>query len=77
MVLNRAETVEVSMCHLEQTRIQPPSELLAEVEAKAEGSCDVEEVQRNPGLLVQLCGGNFRRKSECSRNSPGRARLEP
>ena len=47
------------MCHLEQTRIQHPSELLEEVEAEAEGSCDVEEVHRNPGLLVQPCGENF------------------
>ena len=46
------------MRHLEQTQIWPPSELLEEVEAEAEGSCDVEEVQRNPGLLVQPCGEN-------------------
>ena len=30
--------------------------LLEEVEA--EGSCDVKEVGRNPGLLVQPCGEN-------------------
>ena len=43
---------------LKQTQIQHPSELLEEVEADSEGSCDVEEVQRNPGLLVQPCGEN-------------------
>ena len=47
------------MGHLKQTRIQPPSELLEEVEAEAEGSHDVEEVQRNPVLLAQPCGENF------------------
>ena len=41
------------MRHIEQTQIQPPSELLEEVEAETEGSHDVREVQRNPGLLVQ------------------------
>ena len=54
------------MRRLEQTRILHPSELLGEVEAEAEGSRDVKEVQRNPGG-----------SSECSRNSPGRDRLEP
>ena len=39
-----------------QTQIQHPAEILEEVEA--EGSCDVPEVQRNPGLLVQPCGEN-------------------
>ena len=47
------------MRHLKQTRIQPLSDLLEEVKAEAEGSRDVKEVQRNPGLLVQLCGENF------------------
>ena len=47
------------MRHLGQTQIQPASELLEEVEAEADGSHDVEEVQRNLGLLVQLCGENF------------------
>ena len=41
---------------LEQTQIQHPLDLLEEVQA--EGSNDVEEVQRNPGLLVQPCGEN-------------------
>ena len=41
------------MSHLKQTRIWPPSGLTDEVEAEAEGSRDVGEVQRNPGLLVQ------------------------
>ena len=45
-------------CVISNTRIQNPSELLEEVEAEAEGSRDVEEVQRNPGLLVQPCGEN-------------------
>ena len=46
------------MRRLEQTRILHPSELLGEVEAEAEGSRDVKEVQRNPGLLVQPCAEN-------------------
>ena len=56
------------MRHLEQKRIQPPSGLLKEAEAEAEGSCDVGEVQRNPGLLVQFCGENFPDEVQ---NAPG------
>ena len=48
------------MSHLKQTRIWPPSGLTDEVEAEAEGSGDVREVQRNPGLLVQSCREKFR-----------------
>ena len=44
---------------LEQTHIWPPSGLLEEVEAEAEGSNDVGEIQRNPGLHVQSCGEKF------------------
>ena len=47
------------MRHLKQTQIQHSSELLEEVEAEAEGSHDVEMVQKNLGLLVQLCEENF------------------
>ena len=60
------------MCHLEQTRIPPPSGLSEEVEAEAEGSHDVGEVQRNPGLLVQSCGENFPEEVQNARG----ARLE-
>ena len=47
------------MRHLKQTRTLPPSGLLGEAGAEAEGSGDVGEVQRNPGLPDQPCGENF------------------
>ena len=48
------------MRHLAQTLIPPPSGLLGEAEAEAEGSHDVEKVLRN--LELQPCGENFLEK---------------
>ena len=47
------------MRHLAQTHTPPPSGLLEEAEAEAEGSRDVVEVLRNLVLQVQPCGENF------------------
>ena len=60
------------MRHLKQTHMRPPSGLLEEVEAEAEGSHDVGEVQRNPELPVQSCGENFPEEVQ----SAGGTRLE-
>ena len=57
------------MRHLEQTHIQPPSELSEEVEAEAEGSHDVREVQRNPGLLVRSWRENFPEEARSARGT--------
>ena len=53
------------MSHLEQTQIQHPSELLEKVEAEAEGSRDVGEVRRNPGLLDLPYRGNSLEEVQC------------
>ena len=47
------------MRHLAQTHTLPPSGLLGEAEAEAEGSHDVGEVLRNLELQVQPFGENF------------------